>query len=207
MPEIAVLDWLKRLARDPWRDRVDWRYGSDTSGTIQMAELEVASDNVRYAYCYRGTLGWVIRRFLKALPVDPAQTNFVDFGSGKGRALLVASEFAFRRIIGVEFCEELHRTAEHNIARLPEDRRRRTVSLYQDVTTFDLPPGDLVAYIYNSFGPPVLDDVVAKLCAHRDRGYAVHVIYINPKHRDVLEAAGRFVPVFRHEKGLTYRVD
>jgi tRNA G46 methylase TrmB len=34
--------------------------------------------------------------------------TFFDFGSGKGRALHLASEFPFKNIIGVEFSSKLH---------------------------------------------------------------------------------------------------
>jgi hypothetical protein len=43
-------------------------------------------------------------------------------GSGKGRALLVASELPFAKIIGVELSRELHRIAEQNLGAI--DRHR-----------------------------------------------------------------------------------
>ncbi len=42
--------------------------------------------------------------------------TFIDLGSGKGRVLLMASEYPFQKIIGVEFMPELHRAAQKNIA-------------------------------------------------------------------------------------------
>jgi SAM-dependent methyltransferase len=198
---------LRRFLSEPWRDRVDWKYNADTGGTIQMAQLEVDAPNVRFATCYRATLGWVIRRFLRRLPADLARCSFVDFGSGKGRALLVAAEFPFERIVGVEFCGALHDIAQRNIAGLPQPMRPegRVRSVLQDVTAFALPQTNLVGYLYNPFGPPVLDEVAARLAAHRRRGFEVHVIYINPKHRDVFEHDGRFRVIDSHKKGVTYR--
>jgi hypothetical protein len=52
---------------------------------------------------------------MAALPWRPEDFTVIDFGSGKGRALIVASECPFRRIIGVEFALELHRDAQQNI--------------------------------------------------------------------------------------------
>jgi predicted O-methyltransferase YrrM len=43
--------------------------------------------------------------------------TFIDFGSGKGRALWMASEYPFRQLIALEFSPELHRIAEANITR------------------------------------------------------------------------------------------
>ncbi len=208
LPALRRLSALwRRLARNPFSDRIDWKYDADTGGTIQMDELEIDSPNAAHANCYRGTLGWVIRLFLKELPVAHRDFAFVDFGSGKGRALLVASEFDFPDIIGVEFCPQLHEIALRNIERLPEDRRRngRVQSLLQDVTAYDLPPRNLVCYLYNPFRPPLLDQAIARIAAHGRAGFQVYAVYINPKHRDAFERGGVFEPIFEHKKGVTYR--
>lgn len=46
-------------------------------------------------------------------PVD--ELTFVDLGAGKGRAMLLASELPFRRIVGVEFSPELCDVARRNL--------------------------------------------------------------------------------------------
>ena len=196
---------LKRWTE--WRDRVDWKYNADTGGTIQMAELDVTAPNAAFATCYRAALGWVIRRFIRQLPIDPAQFTFVDLGSGKGRALLVAAEFDFSSVVGVEFCAALHETALANIAHLPAARRAggRVRSVLGDATEFPLPQTDLVCFLYNPFGPPVIDAVAERLAAHCDAGFRVFVIYINPRHRDVFERAGRFETIYEHNKGVIFR--
>ena len=50
------------------------------------------------------------RKVLASLQIAFHDYTFIDFGSGKGRALLLASEFPFKRIIGLEFSPELHGT-------------------------------------------------------------------------------------------------
>ncbi|HTP78373.1 MAG TPA: class I SAM-dependent methyltransferase [Rhizomicrobium sp.] len=209
LPSGSAGNPVKRLIDRISRDRVDWKYRADTAGVIQMDELDVPSPNAKFAYCYRGTLGWVIRLFLRQLPLADKPFDFVDFGSGKGRALLVASEFPFVSVTGVEFCESLHEVAVKNLARLParQNQAGRVKSVLGDATEFALPQRDLVTYFYNPFGPPVLDAVAERLIAHRHSGFDVYVIYINPRHRDVFERSGKFETVFVHEKGLIYRVN
>jgi hypothetical protein len=46
--------------------------------------------------------------------------TFIDLGSGKGRVLLMASDYPFKRIIGVEFMPELQRVAQENIRKYAE---------------------------------------------------------------------------------------
>lgn len=201
--------WLKRLVAGPWRDRVDLKYGVDTSGEIQPDELGVALPSAAFAYCYRPTLGWVIRLFIRRLPIDQRSYQFIDFGSGKGRALLVASEFAFTKVVGIEFCESLHDIAVENIRRIPESKRQngRVVSIFADAVSFALPKSNLVCYLYNPFAPPVLDQVLEKLIAHRREGFDVYAIYINSKHLDAFQKTGAFREIFRHQKGVLLKVD
>src|SRR5262245_41760695 len=40
---------------------------------------------------------------------------FVDLGSGKGRAVMLASRLPFREVMGFEFSQNLHKTAVKNI--------------------------------------------------------------------------------------------
>ena len=47
---------------------------------------------------------------LQSLPVPVKDFTFIDLGSGKGRTLLLASDYPFRRIIGVELLSELTRS-------------------------------------------------------------------------------------------------
>jgi len=201
---VAHRGWT-RLLPSPWRDRVDWKYGADTGGIIPAAELDAETPNLAFSNCYRATLGWVIRLFIRRLPVDVARCSFVDFGSGKGRALLVASEFAFQRVLGIEFSPALHAVALDNIARLPARRRARVRSILGDAMQFALPQGNLVCYLYNPFGPPVFDAVMERIAAHARSGHDVFVIYINPRHRDLVEHSGAFETVFEHRKGVIYR--
>ena len=83
---------------------------------------------------------------------------FVDLGSGKGRILLLASEYPFRGVVGVEFAHELNEVAERNIALSANHRRRchdvRTVTA--DAAEYVLPEGPLVLYLYNPFAPEIL---------------------------------------------------
>ena len=77
----------------------DRRYGTDTSGYVPAEEL-LANESFRDdAFPYAGSQPSVLRLALAALPPVDSCT-FLDLGCGKGRALLVASEFPFRDICG-----------------------------------------------------------------------------------------------------------
>lgn len=55
------------------------------------------------------------REILCSIPVDLAPYTFVDIGSGKGAAVMMASEFPFRRSVGIELSAELIAIARRNV--------------------------------------------------------------------------------------------
>src|ERR1051325_451687 len=66
---------------------------------------------------------WLFDEMMQALPVKFQDFTFIDLGSGKGRCLLMAAGYGFRKIIGVEFMPEWHRVAEENIRRFAAEHQ------------------------------------------------------------------------------------
>jgi len=91
--------------------------------------------------------------------------TFIDLGSGKGRVLLMAADYPFKRIIGVEFMPELHRAAQENIAGYSSDRQRCRLieSVCMDARDFQFPPEPLVAYLFNPFSEATFVAVLENL--------------------------------------------
>ena len=79
---------------------------------------------------------------LSALPAAADGFTFIDLGSGKGRTLLMASSYPFRRIIGVELLEELNAIALENIARYrsPEQQCFNIEAKTGDAAALSSPP-------------------------------------------------------------------
>jgi hypothetical protein len=145
----------------------DRRYGVNTSGIVTVASMDVSSPNYIYGVYYKASKPDELRDVLEAIPVRYEDFTFVDFGSGKGLALLVASSFPFRQIIGVEFAANLHRIAQANISTFrPEGIRCRNIaSIHADAAEWPIAEGPLVCYFYEPFEAPVLDRTMANLKA------------------------------------------
>jgi len=87
-------------------DRV---YNVESAGTEEPKFLTAEEALKAHAKGYEPTTKEQIEALLGMLPrLDLTDFIFVDFGSGKGRALFVAAEHPFRQIIGVEYSRELH---------------------------------------------------------------------------------------------------
>jgi hypothetical protein len=175
-------------------DELDKHYGTETSGIREVGTLNVDSKEARHATRYQPSGASAVRREIRDLMIEPVEFSFVDYGSGKGRVLLIAAEFGFREIVGFEFSRELHDIAMANIARLPASMtaEERVHSVHVDASEAQLPEGNLVCYFYNPFGAPILKRVVERLAAHRQARHRIIVIYVDPRHRKVFDDYGIF---------------
>lgn len=169
MPKAASVNWwrfspLQILEKYAART-FDRRHGTDTSSFAELNTLGIASANKAHGERYQPSPVHSLRRLLRRLDIDHSTFAFIDFGSGKGRTLLVASELPFKQVLGVEFGQELHVQAERNITLYGPRAAREVVSMHADATQFPLPPDDLVLYFFNPFGQAVLDEVIANINA------------------------------------------
>jgi SAM-dependent methyltransferase len=108
---------------------------------------------------------WIFEQVMEALPIRFQDFTFIDLGSGKGRVLVMAVPYGFKRIVGVEFMPEWHRIAEQNISKLAASHRPAmpVQSFCMDARDFDFPAGPLVVYLFNPFPEPVLAAVLKRL--------------------------------------------
>jgi SAM-dependent methyltransferase len=185
------------MARAPSEaDVFDRKYGTDTRGIREIGSLDVGTvAAARSAVRYQPSNAKLVWTTLNGLRIDYSLFSFVDFGSGKGRALLVAAEFPFKEVLGIEFSRELHEIALENIRRLPPKvvRAGRVLSIHGEACAFELPKSDLVCYFYNPFGEPVIAQVVGRLVTHYDRyGHQIIIIYHDPRHREIFEDTKKF---------------
>lgn len=143
----------------------DARNGVVTAGEVRSGDLRTGSCNKLFAAAYQPIDATHFREALSALDIRYEDYAFIDLGCGKGRALLLAAEFPFRRLAGVEFDPDLAATAEANLARYPatKDRAGEIEVLCEDAAAYPLPAGPLLVYMYNPFEMPVMERVVANV--------------------------------------------
>ena len=140
----------------------DWEHRvNTTSGTVGWRERLLGM----FYSPYQPTEPAIFQDMMSSLPIDFGEFTFVDIGSGKGRTLLMASEYAFRRIVGVEILPELHRIAEENIRAYtsPTQRCSQIESVCADALEFALPEERLLLYLFNPLPVAALQLVLGKL--------------------------------------------
>jgi hypothetical protein len=139
----------------------------------------------------------VLADVLPHLEIEFRSFTFVDLGSGKGRIVLLASHFDFKKVVGVEFAQELHQHAIENLERYPRHKRKchHVELLCVDVRNYDFPETDLVVFIFDSFKAELLRHVVERLKAlYLACPRKIYLLYLNPGPRNqpipIIEGSG-----------------
>ena len=141
---------------------------------------------------------------LDALELKPDDVVF-EIGCGMGRALCLLARRPIDRCVGVELCEDLADTARVNVGRL-RGRRAPTEVITGDATFVDYSQGTAF-YIFNSFGPVTLAAVLRQIRDGAERNpRPLRIIYVNPLHQDVFEAAG-WLRLTRHVRSPWFRME
>lgn len=165
----------------------DTAHGLDTGGVQHPSRSRTVGDAAASATSHIAIPPDEFASALNAISLPLPESTFIDLGSGKGRALVLAEKLPFRRLIGVEFAIELHEIAERNFAalgiRTGEDERVELINA--DATRFVFPAEPVVLFLYHPFGPPVMTRVAeTSLAAYRSSGHPMQVAYVNPVHLD-----------------------
>jgi len=211
--ELASSIWGASLELLPSRRKArfgdldyDWEHSVDTTRSNVGVGTQFLSGVV--ARPYFATEPWLFQQIMDALARSIQQSalshravaeaglqhfTFIDLGSGKGRALLMASDYPFKRIIGVEFIPELHRAAEKNIAGYSNGRQRcrQIETLCMDARDFQFPNDPLMVYLFNPFSEATFVAVLENLRQSIEQASRpVYVAYRFTEHENVLSEAG-----------------
>jgi hypothetical protein len=167
----------------------DWEHRvNTTSGTVSWRARLLGL----FHSPYQPTDPTLFREMMASLPIEFDQFTFVDLGSGKGRTLLMASEYPFMRIVGVELIAELHQAAEENIRayRSATQQCRQIEAVCADASEFVFPETPLVLYLFNPLPQGGLRRVMASLDRNLNANpQAVYVLYHNPLLERVLNGS------------------
>ena len=198
---------LKHLGK-PLTSEFDQAHDTDTETICEVGSLDIASENAIHAVRYQPSPHRLVDEAIRGLDVEYGQFHFLDFGAGKGRVLLIAAEFPFRAVTGIEFSRELQQTAVTNIAKTPAGRiaAAQIECVHDDVTRYELPDSPLVCYFYNPFGRRIMQIVIE----HIERSLARHprdayIIYVDPECRRIMDDSTRWQTVREQDTYLIYQ--
>jgi hypothetical protein len=166
-----------------------------TKDPVPLSNLTIRGYNREHGHDYRPSPCRLVEWMIGAIDHDLSRLTFVDHGAGKGRVLLLASQFPFQAVGGVEFAEELHDDATMNIAQFPRSRMkcRNVECVLEDASALGPPEGEAVHYFFDPFSRDVFAEVLNNIVvSYRKKPRRLYLILVDPVATDLIDASGVF---------------
>jgi hypothetical protein len=183
---------LRLMIEDRHNRAFDDKHRVETAREVALEAAGVGVADVRRGNTrYRATWERLIRRAIEGLDIDYSRHTFVDYGSGKGKAMFVAADYPFQRIVGVEYAPHLHAIARRNCETFQSDAQQcfRLETVCGDVIDYELPAGPVVCFMCNPFDQATLTSVFdawRERCAAGERD--LRILYLNMRNIREIEA-------------------
>jgi SAM-dependent methyltransferase len=205
---------MSRRKSQPAIHPFDQLHGTDTSGLIPGSVIaQGTSAKAAELTAYYGVAPSILHGFLdvwlhRTAPQPIENTVFLDVGAGKGRALLLASQFPFLRVEGVELNPDLAHIAEANVSLWHNDSHAKALAPialhHADATTHTLPSEPTLAFLFHPFELPIL----RRFLRHVERSLAQHprafdLLYANAEHGSLLDRHPAFTRLWTGPIAMT----
>ncbi|MCF8464621.1 MAG: class I SAM-dependent methyltransferase [Flavobacteriales bacterium] len=178
--------------------------GINTFGDKAANELSIECSSKEGGHLYQPSSSVIFEKAMNSLPFNFSDKVFLDIGSGKGRALILAAEAGFKKVIGVEYAAELNDIAHTNIEKV-KDRFPNTEFVLSegDALQYDIPEEVDVIYLFNPFDEHAVRNLGHKVKATFATQKKIHLIYVHPVHSNVFEETfGMPISVVKNGKGI-----
>jgi SAM-dependent methyltransferase len=187
----------------------DMKYQIDTINTAQLDTLQIASPNKALGTYYEGTNAYVFQKMISHVPLAPSQSTVVDFGSGKGKALFMAAERGFRKVIGVEFSIELVEICRRNLEIFKAKSRSKTEFeiLHMDASEYTIPAEANLLFLFNPFNEQLTNRVIENILRSYDQApREVWVMHLYPQGNMAFVRHPRFKVEYEAPEGYILRL-
>lgn len=170
----------------------DWDHRvNTTSATVGWRERLLG----HFHSPYQPTEPALFTEMMASLEINFQEFTFIDMGSGKGRVLLMAADYPFRRILGVELLPALHQVAQENLNAYTSDSQQcfALEAVCGDAREFVFPAEPTVLYLFNPLPEAGLIEVMKNLDdSLRQCPRVVYLLYHNPLLEPVLASHPAF---------------
>lgn len=200
-----AVEFICRKPLELYREwRFDRKWGVKTIGYVPLPE-ESSPSFVDYTPT-------PLKKFQEIMEsVSPHLSSpvvFCDIGSGLGRVLLMAAEYSFRRIVGIEFNPEFSRTAQENVDRflLAHGSSVEIDVVCSDAAKYVFPDEDALLYFYNPFKKDIMLTVLDNIRKSAVNTKQRYIIYYNPVLAPLLSDPKQFTLLVRKPDYAFYRM-
>ena len=168
------------------------KYKIDTVRIDNLQHQKIRSSNLKHASIYQGTNYFIIEKAFQFLKSENANHEIADFGCGKGRVLVVAAFYNFKKITGIDFAESLCREAELNIEKIkPLFPETNFQIIYDDAVNYKIENETNVFFFFNPFDEVMMLQIVKNILSSlKKKSRKIYIVYINPLHKEIFLSAG-----------------
>ena len=182
----------------------DIENGVQTSGLIPGRFLKTGHAHDRHSTAYFGVAPSVfhglMKKWQRTKPIAPIENfTFLDLGAGMGRAVLLASEHPFRKVVGVELNPSLVGIARRNLAKWQAAGRVQCQAkvICGDAVSARIPAGPCLVFLFNPFGESAMRRLLKRFAAtFARRPGQLDLLYVNNEQDRVIGLQSGFSRLF-----------
>ncbi len=186
---------LFKLSPPMWKDPVvDLVMGDEVNIRIKKETLDVchhSSGNENHV----PVDSFIFKRAVQATGLRYEDYSFIDIGSGLGKACLLASNFNFKAIYGVELSPSLFSRSCKNLHRFKSISSKGDNIFLSNLNAldFEFPEGNPFIHIYRPFNEQVMREFKQKLIASENmKSHNITMVSIFPYDREFMETFDGF---------------
>ena len=159
---------------------------------------------------YAPTYYSVIKESFRSIK-DRNKLTFIDVGCGKGKVLLVASDFGFKEIIGIELSKKLLITCKINLNNYKKLKvKKKSIKLININATKYKITNENVFYFFDPFSKIILDNFLKKILeSFKKNKRKIYIIFANPpKQNKLLNSKFKKIKIIKKNKYIfiIYRI-
>ncbi len=165
----------------------------DLWGIVETEDLDGPEEVKKHASKYEGICLKMFRKLFHYVEWQYRDSTFVDFGCGKGAALVFASDFGFKKVIGIEYANQLSEIAIRNLQKhfVKTGRKTDYEIINADASKYEIPAETDCFYFYNPFDAILLDRVIQNIIKSlEEKPRRILILYANALHHEVIDRYG-----------------
>lgn len=187
----------------------DYKYKVETINTIMLDELEIDSPNKTHGRYYEGTNTFIFKRIFPHIKIDVSNSCIVDFGSGKGKVMLLAAERGFRKVVGVEFSGQLVEICRKNLEIFKQRTKSKTEFevFHMDAAEFEIPADANLLFFSNPFDEALIARVIENILRSLEKNpREIVVVHLYPQGNMAFANHPRFHLEYESKDGFVFRL-
>ncbi len=161
----------------------DYTHSVKTNGYIELNDLNIFQ-NREDATKYQASSYYILNKFFKKYKEMVYDSSVIDFGSGKGRILILAMRYGAKKCIGVEFAKELIDISVTNVEsyKLNNSLQTEIELIHDSALNYEFDETENFIFFYNPFNEKILNPILQKILQLHTRPL---IVYINPVHKEL----------------------